>query len=68
MVGDSIGLFSSVFKTSPQCGQDRASSGISEPQGLNFALATTLTVIGFLILSCILGIASKGDCCEECYC
>ncbi len=37
-------------------------------QGLNFALAATLTVIGFLILSCILGIASKGECCEECYC
>ena len=37
-------------------------------QGLNFALAITLTVIGFLILSCILGIASKGECCEECYC
>ncbi len=36
-------------------------------QGLNFALAATLTVIGFLILSCILGIASKGECCEECY-
>jgi hypothetical protein len=32
-------------------------------QGLNFALAATLTVIGFLILSCILGIASKGECC-----
>jgi len=35
-------------------------------QGLNFALAATLTVIGFLILSCILGIASKGECCDDC--
>jgi len=37
-------------------------------QGSNLALAVTLTVIGFLILSCILGIGSKGECCEECYC
>ena len=37
-------------------------------QGLNFALAATLMVIGFLILSIILGIASKGECCDDCYC
>ena len=35
-------------------------------QGSNLALAVTLTVIGFLILSCILGIASKGECCDDC--
>jgi len=35
-------------------------------QGLSFALAATLTIIGFLILSCILGIASKGECCDDC--
>ena len=37
-------------------------------QGLSIALAATLTIIGFLILSCILGIASKGECCDDCYC